>query len=86
MATGAFSGKAKRVRIYVAEGQLHKRQALPVAVLGFLRKEGAAGATVFRGIEGFGGSGEIHTARLVDINQRLPVGIPWVVTTQHVER
>jgi CBS domain-containing protein len=86
MATGTFSGKAKRVRIYVDEGQLHKHQSLPVAILGFLRKEGAAGATVFRGIEGFGGSGEIHTARLVDINQRLPMVIDWIDTPEQVER
>lgn len=86
MATGTFSGKAKRVRIYVDEGQLHKHQSLPVAILGFLRKEGAAGATVFRGIEGFGGSGEIHTSRLVDINQRLPLVIDWIDTPEQVER
>jgi len=86
MVSGTLSGKAKRVRIYVDEGQLHKHQSLPVAILGFLRKEGAAGATVFRGIEGFGGSGEIHTSRLVDINQRLPMVIDWIDTPEQVAR
>jgi CBS-domain-containing membrane protein/PII-like signaling protein len=81
-----FSGKAKRVRIYVEEGQLYKHQALPVAILSFLRKEGAAGATVFRGIEGFGGSGEIHTSRLVDINQQLPLVIDWIDTSEQISR
>ncbi|MBN2195288.1 MAG: DUF190 domain-containing protein [Polyangiaceae bacterium] len=86
MATGTFSGKGKRVRIYVDEGQLYRHKPIPVAILAFLRKEGAAGATVFRGIEGFGGSGEIHTSRLVDINQRLPLVIDWIDTPEQVER
>jgi CBS-domain-containing membrane protein/PII-like signaling protein len=83
---GVGLGKAKRVRIYVDEGQTHRHQPLPMAILGFLRREGAAGATVFRGTEGFGGSGEIHTARLVDINQRLPLVIEWIDTPEQVER
>lgn len=86
MVTRAFSGKAKRVRIYVDEGQLHRHQPLPVAILDFLRNEGAAGATVFRGIEGFGGSGEIRTSRLVDITQRLPLVIDWIDSREQVER
>lgn len=86
MQTEKVLGKAKRVRIYVDEGQLYKHKSLPVAILGFLRQEGAAGATLFRGIEGFGGSGEIHTARIVDINQRLPLVIDWIDTPAQVER
>ncbi len=85
MTIGTVSGKAKRVRIYIDEGQLHRHQPLSVAILGFLRKEGAAGATLFRGIEGFGGSGKIHTSRLVDINQRLPLVIDWIDTPEQVE-
>jgi CBS domain-containing protein len=84
--TGPFSGKAKRVRIYVAAGQMHRQQVLPTAILRFLRKEGAAGATVFRGVEGFGGSGEIHTYRLIDNDQRLPIVIDWIDTPEQVER
>jgi len=86
MATAIVPGKAKRVRIYVDEGQLHRHQPLHMAILGFLRKHGAAGATVLRGVEGFGASGEIHTSRLVDINQRLPLVIDWIDTPEQVER
>jgi len=86
MPIGTFAGKAKRVRIYVAEGQLYRHQPLAVAILALLRKEGAAGATVFRGIEGFGSSGDLHTARLVDINQRLPLVIDWIDTPEQCER
>ena len=67
------SGKAKRVCIYVNEGDLYGHQPVHVAIVAFLRKEGAAGATVFRAIEGFGGAGILHTARLVDVTWRLPI-------------
>ena len=86
MPTSASTGKAKRVRIYVDEGQMYHHQPLHVALVLLLRKEGAAGATVFRGIEGFGESGEIHTARLVDINQHLPLVIDWIDTPEKVNR
>jgi len=85
MATDAILGKAKRVRIYIDEGQTYKHEALAGAIVNLLRKEGAAGATVWRGLEGFGGSGQIHTARLVDINQRLPMVIDWVDTAEQVQ-
>jgi CBS domain-containing protein/PII-like signaling protein len=84
--TATFSGRAKRVRIYVDEGQLYEHRPTAVAIVEFLRKEGAAGATVFRGSEGFGGSGEIHTARLVDINQKIPLVVEWIDTPEQVVR
>jgi len=80
------AGKAKRVRIYVSEGDLFHHQPVDVAILGFLRKEGASGASVFRGVEGFGGSGVIHTSRLVDVRQQLPIVIDWVDTPERVEQ
>lgn len=86
MNVGEFTGMAKRVRAYVEEGQLYRHQPLPVAILGLLRREGAAGATVFRGVEGFGGSGHIHTSRIVDLSPRLPIVIEWVDTAERVHR
>src|SRR5712692_2242114 len=73
VAMANLSGKAKRVSIWVNEGDLVGHQPAPLAVLEFLRRENTAGATVFRGIEGFGGSGEIHTSRFVDVHSKLPI-------------
>ena len=81
-----LTGKAKRVRIYVNEGDLHGHQPIHAALLALLRKEGAAGATVMRAIEGFGASGEIHTMRFIEIAQRLPILIEWIDTAEQVER
>jgi CBS domain-containing protein len=85
METG-LTGRAKRVRIYVNEGDSHRHQAINVAILAFLRKEGASGATVFRAIEGFGASGVIHTSRFAEIAWRLPILIEWIERADVVER
>jgi PII-like signaling protein len=81
-----LDGKAKRVRIYVSEGDLHGHQAVHHAIVALLRKEGAAGATVLRGLEGFGKPGVVHTSHLVDIAQHLPVVVEWVDTAEQVAR
>ncbi len=85
METG-LAGKAKRVRIYVNEGDTYRHQSINVAILAFLRKEGASGATVFRAIEGFGASGVVHTARFADLAWRLPIVIEWIERADVVER
>jgi CBS domain-containing protein len=85
METG-LDGKAKRVCIYVNEGDRHGGQAVDNAIMTLLRKEGAAGGTVFRAIEGFGASGVLHTSRLADIAWRLPIVIEWIDRADVVER
>ncbi|HEY3449086.1 MAG TPA: DUF190 domain-containing protein [Myxococcales bacterium] len=84
--TPELLGRAKRVRIYVSEGDLHHHRPIEAAILALLRKEGASGATVLRGVEGFGGSGHLHTSRLAELTAQLPVVIEWVDTPDRVER
>jgi len=74
--TGFCEGKL--LRIFVDE---HDRIGLSpayVAIVEFLRKRGIAGATVFRGIEGFGGRGEVHVASVFKWSPNLPVLIEVV--------
>ncbi len=85
METGLV-GKAKRVCIYVSEGDKHGIRPVNVAIMAFLRKEGASGCTVFRAVEGFGASGVIHTSRFSDIAWRLPILIEWIDRPDVVER
>jgi PII-like signaling protein len=47
---------------------------------------GLAGASVFRGIEGFGASSEVHTARLLSLSEDLPVAIVIVDEAERIER
>jgi len=78
--------KAKRLRIYVSEDDHVGHQATYVAVVGLLKREHAAGATVLRGLEGFGGSGVIHTVNLGDLVEKLPMVIEWIDSPERVER
>lgn len=79
-------GKARRVRIYVNEGDKVGWKPAHMAVLEFLRRENAQGATVLRGVEGFGGSGQIHVSHLVDVAQDLPLVVEWIDSPDVVER
>ncbi|HET7825219.1 MAG TPA: DUF190 domain-containing protein [Anaeromyxobacter sp.] len=79
-------GKAKRVRIYVSEDAKVGMRPLHFALVELLRRENAQGATVLRGVEGFGAGGEIHVSHLVDVASKLPVIVEWVDTPQQVER
>ncbi|MGC3996425.1 MAG: DUF190 domain-containing protein [Anaeromyxobacter sp.] len=79
-------GKAKRVRIYVNQDDRTGGKPVDAAVLNLLRAENAHGATVLRGVEGFGATGQIHTARLTEVAHRLPLIIEWIDTRERVER
>lgn len=80
------AGRAKRVRIYVNEGDVAHHKPVQVAVLELLRANNTAGATVLRAIEGFGGSGQIHTTRVVDSDWKLPIVIEWIDAADRVAR
>ncbi len=79
-------GKAKRLRIYLNEGDQIGHLPAPLAILELLRKEGAAGATVLHGMEGFGASGVVHTPHLADVVEKLPILIEWIDLPERVER
>ena len=81
----ALEGKAKRVRIYVNEGDRVGEQTVDVAILTLLRRENVAGATVFRAAEGFGGHGEVHPARRAAVTRAVPMVIEWVDSEERVE-
>ncbi|HZZ85506.1 MAG TPA: DUF190 domain-containing protein [Anaeromyxobacteraceae bacterium] len=79
-------GKAKRVRIYVNEDDRIGHQSAHLAILELLRHEHTRGATVVRGMEGFGTSGELHVSHLVDVARKLPLIVEWIDRPEEVER
>ncbi len=79
-------GKAKRVRVYLSEGEKVGHQPAWMAMLELLRRENARGATLVRGVSGFGSTGRIHTPHVVDVAQDLPVVIEWIDAPEAVER
>lgn len=79
------SGPAKKVSIYVGEDQHYHGNSVYAAILDFLFYRGVAGATVTRGIAGFGADHHLHTTRLVDLTQNLPVKIEFIDTPEKVD-
>jgi PII-like signaling protein len=79
------AGPGKKVGIYVAEDQQYHGSAAYAAILDFLFFHGVAGATVTKGIAGFGSDHHLHTDRLVDLATRLPVKIEFIETAEKVE-
>ncbi len=85
-----ITGHGLRVRIYFGEKD-HAPGAfggkpLWSALLEHLRREGAAGATVSRGIAGFGAHSRMHTASLVDLSSDLPLVLEWIDTQERVDQ
>lgn len=81
-----LQGKAVRVTIYIGESDHYAGKSLYMVILNFLKKEGAAGATVLRGLAGFGAHSRIHTATLVDLSSDLPIRVEWIDQPELVER
>jgi PII-like signaling protein len=81
-------GTAKRVRIYIGEQDKAPGSHRPLweDLLTVLREEGAAGATMFRGLAGFGAHSRLHLARLADLVPDLPVVVEWIDTPAQVDR
>jgi PII-like signaling protein len=79
-----IDGPALLVRIYIGEADHHDGKPLYQAVVAFLRQRGIAGATVFRGIEGFGANARLHTSRLLRLSEDLPILIEVVDAEERI--
>jgi PII-like signaling protein len=77
-------GKTKVLRIYLDEDLKWENQLLYRAIIEKFLKMGLAGATVFKGIEGFGSASRIHSARLIELTEELPIMIEVVDTAKQV--
>lgn len=71
-------GPAKKVTVYVDEDVHRHHEPLYVAVLNYLFTRGVAGATVTKGMAGFGASHHIHTTRMLELSANLPVKIEFI--------
>ncbi|MEU0032807.1 MULTISPECIES: DUF190 domain-containing protein [unclassified Streptomyces] len=70
-----LTGSALRVTIFIGENDTWHHKPLYAEIVHRARAAGLAGASVFRGIEGFGASSLIHTSRLLSLSEDLPVAI-----------
>jgi PII-like signaling protein len=81
-----IDGPGKWLRIYLGESDHWHGKPLYQAIVELLRREGMAGATVLRGIEGFGANSRIHTARILRLSEDLPVVVEVIDQADRIER
>jgi PII-like signaling protein len=79
-------GPAKKVTVYVGEDIHHHGEPLYLAVLNYLFYHGVSGATVTKGVAGFGSDHHLHTARILELSENLPVKVEFVETPDTLDK
>jgi len=80
------SGKYKILKIYVSEDSKYKGHNLYHALVIKLKEIGMEGATVTRGLEGYGKSKVIHNMKILDLSSSLPIVIEVVDEALKIEK
>ncbi|HEX4951779.1 MAG TPA: DUF190 domain-containing protein [Thermoanaerobaculia bacterium] len=73
------------LRIFLGESDRHEGVPLYEWLVKEARRQGLAGATVLRGLEGFGARSRIHTARILRLSTDLPILLEIVDTREKIE-
>lgn len=79
-----IAGEGKLLRIFIGESDRYHWRPLYEALVRKARELGLAGATVWRGIEGYGAASRIHTAKILRLSQDLPLVIEIVDTEERI--
>ncbi|WP_354638051.1 DUF190 domain-containing protein [Kitasatospora camelliae] len=79
-----LTGKALRATVFVGEDDVWHHRPLFSEIVHRAHAAGLAGASVFRGVEGFGASSLVHTSRLLSLSEDLPVAVVIVDTAERV--
>ena len=80
-----LDGPARRLTVVVGESDVVGHRPLYGEIVHRAHAAGLAGASVFRGIEGFGASRQIHTSRLLSLSEDLPVSVVIVDTADRID-
>lgn len=73
-----LDGQCKILRIFIGEGDRHKGRPLYQAITELAREKGLAGATVLRGVLGYGANSRLHTDRILRLSEDLPMVVEIV--------
>lgn len=77
--------EGKLLRIFIGENDRHEKMPLHEWIVRKAREEGLAGATVLRGLEGFGAHSRLHTAKILRLSSDLPIVVEIVDTEDKIE-
>ena len=77
--------RARRLMVLVGEGDRWQHRPVFTEIVHRAHAAGLAGASVFRGVEGYGGSNLIHTNRLLSLSEDLPVAVVVVDDPERID-
>ena len=80
-----LSGEGTLLRIFIGESDKHHGRPLFEAIVLKARELNLAGATVLRGLMGFGAASRIHTAKILRLSEDLPIVVELVDTPERIE-
>jgi len=81
-----FEGERTLMRIHIGESDKWYSKPLHEAIVEMLRKDGFSGATVLRGVGGYGGSSIYHTDKLLRLSQDLPIILEVIESIERIEK
>jgi PII-like signaling protein len=81
-----FTGERTLMRIFIGESDKYQGAPLSDALVRRMREKGLAGATVLRGVAGFGASSRLHTDRVLRLSLDLPLIVEVVETEQAIQQ
>jgi PII-like signaling protein len=73
------------LRVFIGESDKHNGRPLYEVIVGEARRQGLAGATVWKGFMGFGAHSRMHTAKILELSQDLPIVIEIVDAAEKIE-
>jgi uncharacterized protein len=86
MAREKFEGERMLMRIHLGESDKWRSKPLHEAIVELFRQEGLSGATVLRGVGGYGGSSVYHTDKLLRLSQDLPIIVEVVESEEKIQQ
>lgn len=81
-----FAGEKTLMRIFISEADRHKGQPLYRVLLEMLHEQGFAGATVLKGVAGFGAHSVVHTDQLLRLSTELPLVIEVIDDEEKIQQ
>ena len=79
-------GPAKKLTIYVDETDRFEEKPVYEALLDLFYKKKIAGASVFRGVAGYGADGVFHTAKMLELSTNMPLKIEVVDSGEMIDK
>jgi hypothetical protein len=80
------TGKAVKVTLYLSDGAKHHGVPVYSSILDFLFHSGVAGATVIKGVAGFGAKHRLHSAHILEISDHLPIKVEFIESREKVDQ